>query len=116
MSKVLSLLSDLVTFAADGSLDAAATANAVIATLEAELREARKYDAAIAAALDRLFDGLPPGTRLPTPVAAQTVAGEVAAGNVALMVALVPVVAAFIARSPRFEAKRGRNGGLTRIG
>lgn len=115
MAKLISILGDFVSYN-NGELDREATASAVCAALEAELAEARRHDAAIEAALDRLFDTVPVGTRLPTPVVAQTVAGELAAGNMAAMVALVPVVGAFIARSPRFESKRGRSGGLTRIG
>lgn len=116
MAKMLSNLADFIVYFADGSLNAEATGSAVCAALEAELHEARRHDTAIEAALDRLFDTVPVGTRLPTPVVTQTVAGELAAGNIAAMVTLGPVVAAFIARSPRFESKRGRSGGLTRIG
>lgn len=100
----------------DGSVDMDTTALQVQVALAAELEAARANDQAFECALDRLFDSRPEGRSIPTDFAVQTAATEVAAGDVDKVLELIPLCEAFVKRSPRFEAKRGRNGGLFRVG
>ena len=116
MSKVLSSLSGFIVYANDGSVDWNATIPAIQNAVESELNEARAYDETISAALDKLYDAAPAGSSFPTPMVVSLVASELAGGNMARMVELTPLVAAFVDRSPRFQPKRGRSGGLFRVG
>ena len=116
MSKVLSSLSGFIVYANDGSVDWDATIPAIRNAVESELNEARAHDASISAALDKLYDASPAGASYRTDMVVSTIAGELSAGNLSAMATLLPVVEAFIERSPRFQSKRGRNGGLSRVG
>jgi hypothetical protein len=116
MSKVLSSLSGIVSFLSDGSVDWDATIPAIRNAVESELNEARAHDGKISAALDKLYDASPIGSSYRTDMVVSTIAGELSAGNLSAMASLMPLVEAFIERSPRFQAKRGRSGGLSRVG
>lgn len=116
MSKsLLSVLADVINYS-NGEVEWVSTFAAIREAVDAEIAESRAHDAAISAALDRLFDGAPAGASFPTPMVVQSVAGEIAGGNFAVAMTLAPLVEAYIRRSPRFEAKRGRSGGLRRVG
>lgn len=118
MSKsILSVLSGegLVVRAANGAIDEGATAAAVVARLREEAVMSAHLDGAISACLDTLFDRIPAGTSLPTPMVVQTVTAEITGGNLAQYVEVSKKVEAFLDTCPRFESKRGRSGGLRRL-
>lgn len=115
-ASLLSAIASLITYNQDGSVDLDATGLAVQVALATELEAARANDAAFEVALDRLFDSRPAGKPIPTPFAVQTAATEVAGGDVDKLLELIPLCEAFVKRSPRFEARRGKTGGLFRIG
>jgi len=112
---ILSALSNYVSYS-NGEVDWDNTMLVIQQTLESEFATSRENDSLLEAALDRLFDRVPVGTSIPTPIAVQTAASEVAGGDFNKMQSLMPSCEALIARSPRFQSKRGRNGGLFRIG
>lgn len=113
---VLSALASVIAYNADGSVDMDTTLLQVQVAITTELEAARANDAAFEAALDALFDTLTPGKGVPTPFAVRHACAAVANGNVERELELTPLCQAFVARSPRFEAKRGKSGGLFRIG
>lgn len=113
--KILGAVSTFVAYNADGTLNEGATASALLAQIRAEIEENRAYDAVIGQALHTLFDRLPADGKLPTPMVVQAVASELASGDIARVVTLAPMVADYIERSPHFQAKRGRSGGLQRV-
>ena len=73
-------------------------------------------DSLIEVALDSIYDSMDPGTGLPTPVVVQTVSASLANGNLQEQIAFTAKVEDFLSRTNRFISKRGRSGGLFRIG
>lgn len=115
MAKVLSALKGFVAFNADGSLDWEGTASAIQGQLLSEIEESRKNDGLIEGALDALYDKLPAGTGLPTPMVVNAVASELCGGNIIAMAEFTNLVSEYLDRNHRFQSKRGRSGGLFRI-
>jgi hypothetical protein len=115
-SKILGAVGSFLTYFTDGSVNWEVSISTIQNAVESELREARAYDETISAALDKLYDAAPAGSSFPTPMVVSLVASELAGGNMARMAELTPLVVAFVERSPRFQSKRGRSGGLFRIG
>lgn len=114
-TKLLSALADVIVYV-NGEVDWDSTFGGIKSAISKEIADNRAHDTAISAALNRLYDNAPAGSSFPTPMVVQSVAGEIANGNFALAMTLAPMVENFIRRSPSFEAKRGRAGGLRRIG
>lgn len=112
--KVLSAVASYLAFNEDGTVDWEISGEKLFAQINSEVEESRQYDTAISEALDRLFDRVPAGTRLPTPMVCQAVAGELSGGDLSKMVELGNLVSDFLDRSTRFDSKRGRSGGLAR--
>jgi hypothetical protein len=100
----------------NGSINWEGTLGRIRSQLEAEISANAERDVQIEAALDSLYDMLPPGAPLPTPTVVQTVAAALAGGNLAEQVRLAAEVDDYLKRSTRFVSKRGRSGGLFRIG
>ena len=115
VKKVLSAVVSLLAFNEDGTVNWEVSGEVLFSAINAEVEEARKHDAAISAALDSLFDRVPAGTRLPTPMVCQAIAGELSGGDLVKMAELSGMVADYLERSSRFESKRGRSGGLARL-
>lgn len=115
MASLLSAVSSHIVSFADGSVDWDATLNGIQAVLCIELETSRENDTALEAALDRLFDRVPVGAGIPTPIAIQTACSEIAGGDFSKLQSLMPACEALIGRSNRFQSKRGRNGGLFRV-
>lgn len=113
--KILAALKDFVVFASDGSLDWEITGEAIRQQLLSDIELSRKSDAVIEAALDALYDKLPVGTGIPTPMVANAVASELSGGNLIAMAEITGKVTDFLDRCPRFQSKRGRSGGLFRV-
>lgn len=115
MGALLSKVQDFISYNNDMSVDWDNTLLAIQYKLESEINDARENDAKFEQALDRLFDRLPLGTGIPTPIAVQTVCSEVAGGDFTKLQTLMAACEAFVERSARFQSKRGRNGGLFRV-
>jgi hypothetical protein len=118
MSKntILNAVSSFIASAADGSVDWDRTLADIKLAVCAELEASKANDAKIESALDSLFDMVPSGTGVPSPAVVQAVASSLAEGNFARQLEWVPQVESYLLRSPRFVSKRGRSGGLFRIG
>jgi hypothetical protein len=115
-NKILGAICSFLTYDNSGSVNWEVSLSAIQKAVDSELAEARRHDATISAALDKLYDAAPIGSSFPTPMVVSVIASELASGNLARMAELSPLVAAFVERSPRFQAKRGRSGGLSRVG
>lgn len=114
-ASLLSAVSSFVVSFTDGSVDWNATLDNIQTALANELEASRANDDALESALDRLFDRMPVGAGIPTPIAVQTAASEVAGGDFSKLQSLMVACEAFVERSARFQSKRGRNGGLFRV-
>lgn len=115
-AKILAAVSSLVVRDSSGGVQWDRTLSAIRAQMEMEMEANRQNDARIEASLDSIYDNLPPGTGLPRPVVVQTVAAALSGGNLAEQVRLAGEIEDFLTRSPRFVAKKGRSGGLFRVG
>lgn len=113
--KILAALKGFVAFDQDGSLDWDTTATAIHQQLLSEIEFSRKNDGLIENALDAIFDKIPADSALPTPMVVSVVAGELSGGDISAMAEFTATVTEFLDRCPRFQSKRGRNGGLFRI-
>ena len=113
---ILSAVSAFVSFANDGSVDWDLTLAGIRGQMQIEMEENRKGDEQIEVGLDAIYDSLPVGTGLPTPMVVQTVSASLAGGNIQDQIAWTGKVENFLARTNRFVSKRGRSGGLFRIG
>ena len=116
MAKILSAVSALIVRGYNGEISWEETGEAILAALQADLAEVASHDAAIEAALDRLYDRVPAGTAIRTPIVVQAVAAELAGGDFLRMTETTALVEAYLDRSVRFVGQRGRNGGLKRVG
>lgn len=116
MINILGSLSAFIVRTEDGSVNWESTLEAIQGQIVRELEENSKTDGVIEGALDSLYDSLPVGTGLPTPMVVQTVSASLAGGNIQAQIAWTAKVEDYLARSQRFVSKRGRSGGLFRIG
>lgn len=115
-NNIMSTVSSFVSFANDGSVDWDLTLTSIRAQMEMEIEENRKSDGEIEVGLDAIYDSLPVGTGLPTPMVVQTVSASLAGGNIQAQIAWTAKVENFLERTNRFVSKRGRSGGLFRVG
>lgn len=116
MAKVLAAVSSFLVFNTDGSVNWERSSTAIRNAVEGEIAENRGYDTAIEQALDRLFDKIPAGTGVRTPLAVQAVSAELCGGDIMQMTEFSAKVEDYLNRSGRFVGKRGRSGGLFRVG
>lgn len=114
--KILSAVISFITSNEDGSVNWERTLGGIRSQLEAEILANAERDVKIEEALDSLYDTLEPGSSLPTPTVVQTVAASLAGGKLAEQVRIAGEVDDYLKRSTRFVSKRGRSGGLFRIG
>ena len=114
--KILSAVSQFLVLDNDGSVDWEGTLGSIQAQMEMELVENQESDSSIEAALDSVYDSMDPGIGLPTPVVVQTVSAALANGNLQEQILFAGKVEDFLSRTNRFVSKRGRSGGLFRIG
>lgn len=116
----MAILSDLVKagVVVNGSngIDLDATMGKLKAALYAELEAQAGTDAKIEAALDTLFDGVEAGKAIPTDACIGKVANDLAGGDILAVAEWTVAVRDFLSRSARFTGKRGRNGGVIRVG
>ena len=115
MTKILNAVSGLLSYNNDGSVNWETSFTTIQNAVEGEIRENLSYDAAISAALDRLFNKLPAGTRVKTDIAVQACAADLCGGDILQMVEVSARIENFLERSSRFVSKRGRSGGLFRV-
>ena len=115
-NNIMSTVSSFVSFSNDGSVDWDNTLTSIRAQMEMEIEANQKSDGEIEVGLDTIYDSLPAGTGLPTPMVVQTVSASLAGGNIQDQIAWTGKVENFLARTNRFVSKRGRSGGLFRIG
>lgn len=115
---VLSFLSSLslVVRDASGEVDLEATAEKVKFDLSMEVEATRELDVQIERELDTLFNEVGAGKGVPTPFAVSRVATRIGGDDLDSVMALQVSVEDYLKRSPRFESRRGRNGGLFRKG
>lgn len=112
---ILAAVSHLVSVLPDGSPDWETSLGNIQRAIQAELEANRALDGRIEAELDKVFDKVPAGTGLPTPMVVQAVAAELSGGDFAQQAELAGKVTAYLERSKRFVSKRGRSGGLFRV-
>ena len=118
MSKNVSILSAVSAFivrASDGSVNWDNTLSAIRNGIAAEMEENRKDDGEIEKGLDAIYDALPAGTGLPTPMVVQTVAASLSGGDIEAQIEWAAKVTDYLTRTNRFVSKRGRSGGLFRV-
>jgi hypothetical protein len=113
---ILTKVQAFISYSSNGEVNWEESMESLRAQLHLEVEEARENDRKFEEALDRLFDRVPHGTPIPTPIAVQTATAEVAGGDFSKLQELMPACESFVERSPRFQGKRGRNGGLFRVG
>lgn len=116
MINILGSLSAFIVRTEDGSVNWDSTLEAIQGQILRELEENGKSDGVIEGSLDSLYNAVPAGTGLPTPMVVQTVAASLAGGNIASQVEWAGKVSDYLSRSQRFVSKRGRSGGLFRVG
>jgi hypothetical protein len=115
-AKILSAVSAFIVLDNAGSVDWEGTLGSIQAQMEMELVENRESDLKIEAALHSIYDSMDPGIGLPTPVVVQAVSASLAGGNLQGQILFAAKVEDFLGRTNRFVSKRGRSGGLFRIG
>lgn len=115
-TNILSAVSALIVRDSAGSVQWETTLGAIRSAMESEIAANLESDGKIEGALDSLYDSVPVGTGLPGPTVTQTVAASLAGGNLAQQIAWVAKIEDYLSRSPRFVSKRGRSGGLFRVG
>lgn len=113
---VLSAVSALIVRDSAGSVQWDSTLGAIRSAMESEIAANRESDVKIEAQLDVIYDSVPAGTGLPTPMVVQTVAASLAGDNLIERVAWAAKVYDFLSRTNRFVSKKGRSGGLFRVG
>ena len=116
MSKIVASLSDVLVFAADGSVKWEDSFAAIQNAVEAELEENRSFDSTVCGALDQFFDTVPANVGVAAPFVIQAVSAQLSGGNFLVAAEYAKKVSEYLDRSTRFVSKRGRNGGLFRIG
>lgn len=114
--KILSAVAAFLSTNEDGSVNWERTLGGIRAQLQAEISANAERDVQVEAALDSLYDTLAPGSSLPTPTVVQTVAASLAGGKLQEQIRIAGEVDDYLKRSTRFVSKRGRSGGLFRIG
>lgn len=115
-NNILSTVSAFVALTNEGSVDWDITLSAIQTQIQIEMEENRKGDCEIEGAMDAIFDQVPAGTGIPTPMVVQTVSASLANGNIQSQIAWSGKVEDFLSRTNRFVSKRGRSGGLFRVG
>lgn len=116
MSKsLISTLGSHLRFDARGNVRWDETLGAIKLQLQNELEEAKKNDAAFSLEIDRFFDRFKGETGVKITTLASHVATRIAGDDLELSMDLEPQVIAFIKRTPRFNSKRGKGGGVFRL-
>lgn len=117
---LLSVLSglSLVAFNNDGSVDTDSTNLNIQLHLQGELDSRREVNAQIEQELDLFFNSKvsDPNRGVPTGMVTNQVAMNLSGGDLDKGMEIAALVEEFIKTSPRFESRRGRNGGLFRVG
>lgn len=107
---------DLVSFHTDGSIDWEVTSVNIQCVVDQEVSDCAESDYKIENALNEIFDQLPSGSHIPSPLAVNLVVSKIApAGDIPAMTEATNQVNDYLERSTKFVGKRGRNGGLTRV-
>lgn len=114
--KILAAVSSFIVRDSSGGVQWESTLAGIKGAMLTELATSAETDKRIEEALDSLYDSVPVGTGLPGPTVVQTVAASLAGGNLAEQIRLVAEIEGYLTRSPRFVSKRGRSGGLFRVG
>lgn len=116
MSKsLISQLGSFLKFDASGNVKWDDTLGSIKRQLVAELEEAKKNDARFEVEIDRFFDRFKGETGVKITTLASLVATRIAGDDLELSMELEPQVIAFIKRTPRFNSKRGKGGGVFRL-
>ena len=116
MSKsLISTLGSYLRFDARGNVRWDDTLGAIKLQLQNELEESKKNDAAFSLEIDRFFDRFKGETGVKITTLASLVATRIAGDDLELSMDLEPQVIAFIKRTPRFNSKRGKGGGVFRL-
>lgn len=113
---ILKAVSSFLSYNADGSIDIDGTMLQIQDNLQTELAQVAERDKVFQNHLNAIFDNSNGDEGLPTKWVAGKVAQIVACGDEVMERELIAEVEDFIARSPKFEARRGRKGGLFRVG
>ena len=116
MSSILKVLTSYLVYATDGNVDVDSTMSNVQAELQLDLERVAEQDRQFASIINRIFDNHTGDRGIPTKWLCGKVAAIVAQGDDEREKVLIGEVASFIERSPRFDAKRGKTGGLFRVG
>ena len=117
MSKnIISTVSHLLSNNSNGGIDWEVSLLSIRMQMEVEMCEKREWDVKIENSLDAIYDSMDPGVGLPTPVVVQTASANLAEGNLQEQIRIASLVEDFLQRTNRFVSKRGRSGGLFRIG
>lgn len=114
-NNILNTISSMIV-SNNGIVDWDITLDNIKSQLVKEIEESQKSDSLIEKELNELFDMVPAGTGVPSPAVVQAVSSNLAGGNFAKQLEFVPMVESFLGRTNRFVSKRGRSGGLFRIG
>jgi hypothetical protein len=108
---------NLVCFNTDGSVDWDVTSENIRCVVDQEVFNCAEADSKIETALNEVFNQLPDGAHIPSPLAVNLVVSKIAIpGDITSMTEATNQVNAYLERSTKFVGKRGRNGGLTRVG
>lgn len=116
MNKILSVLvnAGVVSFKADGSIDLEATSENVKVRLGEEEIANRAEDGKIETALCEVFATLGLET-VPAPTLTAMAAVSLAGSQPARVAEYQAKVTEYLARSPRFQGKRGKGGGIVKL-
>jgi hypothetical protein len=116
MNKILSVLvnAGVVSFKSDGTIDLETTGALVAARLAEEEVANRAEDGAIEDSLVQVFGTLGLET-IPAPTLTAMAAVALAGSQPARVAEYQAKVSEYLARSPRFQGKRGRNGGIVKL-
>jgi len=112
---ILKALSSHLCYDSHGNVDVDGTMLAIQSDLQNELERVAEQDKVFSNHLDTIFNNSNGVEGLPTKWVAGKVAQIVAAGDEVMERELIAEVESFIDRCPRFEARRGRKGGLFRV-
>ena len=111
---LLAALRGIVVFAADGSIDLSATANAVTVALASEIEATANRDKEIEAVLDNVYTRL--GVDIyPTPEVVSIASATLVGSDLTKMANVSDEIRNYLSRSARFVGERGRKGGLRRL-
>ena len=116
MSKsLISQLGSFLKFDSQGNVRWDDTLGSIKRQLVTELEDAKKNDARFEVEIDRFFDRFKGETGVKITTLASLVATRIAGDDLELSMELEPQVIAFIKRTPRFNSKRGKGGGVFRL-